>query len=295
MPADYTHPNVLDASRAIQEAHIAVPSKSATSKHHTLWILTFAAVGMSTLLALLADPGHDQLWLLLAAQRMAPHLNPYGPTVFESNPPLAIWLSALVVQAASLLHLPLTVTFKLAVTLVAAASAIISGTLLRRLHPNLSRNQLWLLGIAFVFLFGSIPVRDFGQRDHILALLVLPYLIAAALSSVPIPTRILITFTAALGLALKPHQTLIPIVVELTLLLKLRKPRLLEPAIFLLAAATYLTTIHLLAPTYLTQILPTLRQTYWAFGHLSLIQLLQAAPAIPILFTAALGLYLYRL
>jgi len=34
---------------------------------------------MSTLLTFLADTGHDQLWLLLAAQRMGPHLNPYGP------------------------------------------------------------------------------------------------------------------------------------------------------------------------------------------------------------------------
>lgn len=266
---------------------------------------------MSTLLSLLADTGHDQLWLLLAAQRIGPHLNPYGPTVFESNPPLAIWLSAIVVRAAQILHLPLTVTFKLAVTLVAIASAGISGKLLRRLNPALTRNQLWLLGIAFLVLFGAVPVRDFGQRDHILALLVLPYLVAAASRPLPVPIRILITLTAALGLALKPHQALIPIAVELTILLLAAVPhlrrsliatnlgieqsstafRLLEPALFLTTAATYLTAIHLFAPTYLTQILPTLRQTYWAFGHLNLYELLQSAPVLPILFVTGIALY----
>ena len=254
---------------------------------------------MSTLLSLLADIGHDQLWLLLAAQRLllgpAPHLNPYGPTVFESNPPLAIWLSAIVVQAAQLLRLPLTFVFKLAVTLIVIASAAISAKLLLCLHPALTRNQILLLGIAFVLTFGAIPVRDFGQRDHILALLVLPYLIASVLPSVPIPARIFITLTAALGLALKPHQALISIAVELTLFLKLRKPRLPEPAIFLAAAATYLAAIHLLAPTYLTQILPILRQTYWVFGHLSSYQLLQAAPALPILLAANIAFSLFRL
>ena len=263
---------------------------------------------MSSLLSLIADTGHDQLWLLLAAQRMAPNLNPYGPTVFESNPPLAIWLSAIIVHAANLLPLPLTVIFKAAVTLVVFASAVISAKLLRRLHPTLNRDQLWLLGIAFVLIFAAIPARDFGQRDHILALLVLPYLIAAAIPTLTIPARILITLTAALGLALKPHQALIPIAVELAImsLPHLRRSliatkegieqsstafRILEPTIFLVAATTYLTTIHILTPTYLTQILPTLGQTYWAFGHLSLSQLLQAAPAIPILFLANIALY----
>ena len=321
-PEDYTSQTFLDAYRSTKGTAIAVPSnpvpsKSVASKVHNLWILTVAALGMSTLLALLADTGHDQLWLLLAAQRLllgsAPHLNPYGPTVFESNPPLAIWVSAIVVRAASLLHLSLTVTLKLAVTLLAIASATISGKLLRRLNPALTRDQLWLLGIAFVFIFGAVPARDFGQRDHILALLVLPYLVAAALRPIPVPARVFITLIAALGIALKPHQTLIPIAVELAILLSsvphVRRSltatkvgieqsstafRILEPALFLATALTYLAAIHFLAPTYLTEILPILRQTYWAFGRLPACQLLQAAPAIPVLLAANIALSIYR-
>lgn len=249
---------------------------------------------MSTLLSLVADSGHDQLWLLLAAQRMGPNLNPYNALVFESNPPLAIWLSAMVVGVAHLLHLPLTVALKLAVTLLGAGSAAVCAKLVRFLNPRLSRNELWLLGIAYVLVFGAIPVRDFGQRDHILALLVLPYVIAAALDMagrrLPLAPRIGVTLAAALGLALKPHQALIAVAVELTRRVAKRLPRILEPAIFLASALAYLAAIRHLAPTYLTQILPILRDTYWAFGRLSLLELLQASLGLQTLAVFTLSL-----
>jgi hypothetical protein len=263
---------------------------------------------MTILLALLPDCGHDQLWLLIAAQRMGPHFNPYGPTVFESNPPLVLWLSALVVALARLLHLSLTVTFKLAVCLLATTSAVVSAKLLpgERRHSGearisvfaLPRPNPWPLAIAFILIFGAIPARDFGQRDHILTLLILPYLILAATRSSSLTLRTAVTLTAALGIALKPHQSLIPITIELLLLTQtLRVPhnsrlRLLEPTLFLLAALTYLAAIHTFAPTYLTQILPTLRETYWAFGSLTVLQL--ACSAIELLLLAAISLYICR-
>jgi hypothetical protein len=105
--------------------------------------------------------------------------------------------------------------------------------------------------------------------------------------------RTLITLLAALGIALKPHQILIPIAVELALLIRRRsRPRLLEPTLFLLAALTYFLAIRTFAPTYLTQIFPLLRDTYWAFGHLTLAQLALAAIEPLILATIAIALYL---
>ena len=268
---------------------------------------------MSILLSLTAETGHDQLWLLLAAQRMGPNLNPYNATVFESNPPLAIWLSAIVVAAAHMLHLSLTVAFKLGVTLIVGTSAAVCSKLLRMLHPEWTRHQLWLLGVGYIVLFGAVPVRDFGQRDHILALLVLPYLIAAALElsgrRLTLIARIAITLAAAMGLALKPQQALIAISVELTLLIapKLRVRelnrsgfgiragvRVLEPAIFCLSAVAYFASIRFLAPSYLSQILPVLRGTYWAFGHLNLVELGLSAASLCALLAIDSALWLVR-
>ena len=266
----------------------------------------------------MADTGHDQLWLMLAAQRMGPNLNPYNAAVFESNPPLAIWLSAIVVGAAHALHISLTLALKLGATLLAAGSAAVCAKLARILHPEMARNELWLLGIAYILIFGAVPVRDFGQRDHILALLVLPYLFAAALDisghRLSLAPRLGLTLSAALGLALKPHQSLIAIAVELTIVLTGAVPHLrlsliapkvgigrsptvvraLEPAIFLLAALAYVTAIHLLAPTYLTQIIPILRNTYWAFGHFTAVELFRSSLGLQILVGIVLALQFSR-
>ncbi len=194
------------------------------------------------------------------------------------------------------LHLSLTFTFKAVVLVIAALSAFVAGTLLLQLRQVLSRAHLWFLAFVFIALFGAAPARDFGQRDHLLTLLILPYLVAAALHAIgdPLPYFWRITFTliAAMGIALKPHQALIPIAVELTVLLLRRRPRLLQTALFLLAGAGYYAAIRLLAPTWFIQVLPLLRDTYWAFGSLTLPQLLAAAPQLDLLAAAALTLYL---
>lgn len=274
-------------------------SKNASAKpqslRQTLVVLTLAAAGMSTLLTLLADAGHDQLWLLLAAQRMAPGLNPYGPQVFESNPPLAIWLSALVVGFGAMLHVPVTVALKLLVSGVAAATGATCAKLVRRLHPDWSSDRLWLLGIAFVLVFGAVPVRDFGQRDHILAMLVLPYLAGSALDLAgrrqsPL-ARLLIAVVAAVGLALKPHQVLIAIAVEVSFLMQRRRMRALEPAVFVASALAYLAAIRLFAPHYLSDVLPVLRETYWALGHLTFVQLVAQAGGLFVLLAAVVTLF----
>lgn len=247
---------------------------------------------MAVLLALLPDAGHDQLWLLLAAARIGPHADPYGSLVFESNPPLALWLSGLVVACAHTLDLSLTVTFKLAVTLLAGASALLCSRLVHfRQRPLTVR---WCLSFLFVLIAGVLPARDFGQRDHILVLLVLPYLLAAAahLAGRPLPLaeRVALTLLAAIGLALKPHQALLPIAVELTLLLtsRPRRPRFLESTLFVAVAAAYFVVIRTFAPTYFTDVLPALRSTYWAFGSLSAAQLLQESLQLQLLLVATL-------
>ena len=258
---------------------------------------------MAILLALWPQTGHDQLWHLLSADRtlLDPafrhlhHLDPYGPLYFESNPPLALWDAAFSNLLAHTLHLPITLTFKALVVLLAVVSAFFSATLLLQLRPYLTPANLLFLAFAFITLFGAVPARDFGQRDHLLALLILPYLIAAGLHAVgnPIsyPWRAVFALAAALGCAFKPHQALILIAVELTVTILRRRPRLLQTAIFLLSGATYYLATRFLAPTYFKQIVPLLRQTYGAFGNLSLAQLLAQSIELDILAAVALTLY----
>lgn len=258
---------------------------------------------MTSLLALLPAAGHDQMWTLYAAQQMLRGTTLYGPHLFESNPPLILWMLLVPDSVARILHLPLSLVFKLFVAATEAAVALVCFSLLRRLPSAPRPARLWTLAFAFVCIFGAMPARDFGQRDHLLALLFLPYILAAAVdaddhaAAPALLSRIAIGIVAGLGISLKPHHLLAPIAIELVQLLKHRSPRrLLRPETLALAGTCtlYLAAIRLFAPLYLTDVLPILRDTYWAIGHLSLPQLIGQAIELHLLAAAAFALALAR-
>lgn len=265
----------------------------------TFRILSFAAAGMAVLIAFLPAVGHDQLWCLYVAQRMLAGTRLYGPEILESNPPLIMWLLTPLAALSGRLGIPVTVLFKAGVALLGFATAFVSFRLLRRLVPSLSRAELWGLLFAFLCTFFVMPARDLGQREHLLALLVLPYLVAAALRlsiievSLSAPSASLIGIAAGLGLALKPHHLLVPVVIEAALMLRRRSLKTLlrlEPWAILLTCVLYVSAIRIFTPAYLTDILPILRDTYWAIGHLSLTQLLGEAIELHLLLAAVLVL-----
>jgi hypothetical protein len=64
-----------------------------------------------------------------------------------------------------------------------------------------------------------------------------------------------------------------------------------EPILILLIGFTYLAAIHYFAPLYFTNALPILRDTYWAVGHLNLLQL--AWEAVELLILAAIVFALF--
>jgi len=284
---------------------------------NTFRILTLTAAGMAALLALLPAAGHDQLWFLMMAHRWLAGAQLYGPQAFDSNTPAIIWLSALPVLLAGALHIPTTFAAKLLVTLLETATSLLSLYFLRKARPSTSRYELPALLFAAITLFYVIPARDFGQRDQILAFLILPYILAAAVPHRLTLARITAGAMAAIGICLKPHHALILIAIELTLLLSnsklkteqnplsstqppspLRPPTLTplqtllrpEPILITLLGLTFLTAIHHLTPLYFTSALPILHETYWAIGHLSIPAL--SLEAIELLILAAISIAL---
>ncbi len=202
---------------------------------------------------------------------------------------------------ARLTHIPLTVVFKFGVVLLEAAIAVTCVRLLRRIESAISRETLWALAFGFIAVFAVMPARDFGQRDHLLALLCLPYLLAAVLAAHPGQTARpstlvlwLLGIATGLGLCLKPHHLLIFIAIELALVLKRRSPRTLfrpEPWAILLTGLVYLAAVRHLTPTYLSGIVPLLRDVYWAIGSLTIRQLIGESLQLHILAAIALALF----
>jgi hypothetical protein len=344
-----------------------VQSKSAEHGLHRIFLLlTACAAGMATLLALLPAAGHDQLWFLLMAHRWLQGSQLYGPQVFDSNPPGIVWLSAIPILLAHALRLPITIAAKLVVILAESSASLLSLHFLRYARGIKARYELLALLFAAFLLFYLAPARDFGQRDHILSFLVLPYILAATVDPKQhrlTLARCLAGITAATGICLKPHHALVILAVELALLLnrapqglkpdkarvpqdlkpgkaqvpqglkpgkaqvpqglkpdKARVPqgfslgshgldkeegalapvlwptrlrRLLrpEPILIALLGLLYLAAIHRLTPLYFTLALPTLHDTYWAIGNLTLPALL--FQAIELVLLAAISLILF--
>lgn len=275
-----------------------------------LVILTVAAVGMAALLALFPAAGHDQLWFLLMARRWLAGATLYGPEAFDSNPPAIVWLSAVPVSLGHLLHAPATLLGKLFVGLLLAACALFSFKLLPKAWRQPRPYEAYALLFAAIILFAVVPARDFGQRDHMVSFLLLPYVLStsvfppARLSRLP---GIAAGLLAGLALCLKPHYALVPLFVESSTLLwprtllrtpepssqanGLRRRLRPEPVVLVLVATLYFLAIRRFAPLYFTQAIPLTRQVYSAIGRLTVPHLLWEAIELCIL--AALALWLF--
>jgi hypothetical protein len=273
-------------------------------------ILILAAAGMASLLALLPAAGHDQIWFLLMAHRWLAGAQIYGPEIFDSNPPGIVWLSAIPVLLAHTLHLSETFAAKLLVTILETATSFLSLYFLRRARPATKRYEIPALLFAAIVLFYVVPARDFGQRDQMLAFLILPYILAAAIPYRTQPltlARSIAAILAAIAICLKPHHALIPIAIELTLLLtptqspipnpqspifsRLRNLFRPETILLILLGLAFLAAIHHFTPLYFTTALPITRDTYWAIGHLPIPAL--ALEAIELLILAVISITLY--
>ena len=260
---------------------------------------------MAALLALFPPVGHDQLWCLYVAQRMVTGAKLYGPELFESNPPLIMAASLVLAHLAALTHIPLTMLFKLAVAALQLASASVSFLLLRRIDPHPTYTKKWSLAFAFIIIFAVLPARDFGQRDHLLAILCLPYVLAAALDAIGgrtqrlnSITRLIIGLSCGIGLCLKPHNLFLVCTTELLLTLYTARswPRhtarqhILRPELLTILAtgALYLLAVRTVTPDYLANVVPLLKDVYWAIGHLTPIQLLAESIQLHLLLAITL-------
>ena len=257
-------------------------------------LLAFTAGAMAALLAFFPAAGHDQLWFLLMARRWLGGATLYGPEIFDSNPPLVIWLSAIPVALGNLFHLPATLLAKTLVLLSSAAVAFLCFRILELVWRPVERSERPALLFGFIVLIFMVPARDLGQRDALAALFVLPYVLAAARTSEPASLRGILRWLAvtlaALGFCLKPQVALVAVAVEAAVLAEAwrrnRRPTTyLRPEIAILAICglLYLLAIHRLAPLYFTETLPVLRNTYWAIGHLSVTRLLWEGVELTIL------------
>ncbi len=212
---------------------------------------------------------HDSSWYLVATRMWLDGEQLYFGIV-EINPPLAFYLTAPALYLADGTGLNPTTAFLLYTVALAGASSLwLIRIVLRADLSAGARAALLLGGMAGLFV---MPLQEFGQREHIMLILALPYLYHLILGDRGGATgraeRVALGVVATLGLALKPYFLLIPALIVLVGPVRRLLGRMFDPAnlalgVGLVAYVGFIATVH---PEYFSRIVPVATQVYGSYG-----------------------------
>jgi hypothetical protein len=226
------------------------------------------AIG-AALLHFFAPMNHDEAYLVALAGRLLDG-GQFGKDIIDMNPPHVWWISAMPVWLARQTGLRLDVaasvfTVTMAVLSVAAVARLTAAAGLGRIPRS-----LFLVFAALLVLF--IPGYDFGQREHWMVLLTLPYIVACGCrlnNSILTPVfSAVIGVAACLGFCIKPYFLLVPVALEIWLFVRLWRPSLAirsETIAMAVAGIVYAGLTMIYARSYLETEVPTALLGYWSY------------------------------
>jgi hypothetical protein len=256
-----------------------------------------AIVGGLALLAaalhLVMPFNHDEAWIIHGSGWVLDG-GEIGKDLVDMNPPLVWWLYAPLVWLARHIGLRADHLATLLTVLTAALSLGVVERLLRNDDATPLQRALVPVAAALVLFY---PGYDFGQREHWMVLLTLPYVVArwrrADNAKISTLAATAIGFVASLGFCIKPHYLLVPVVLEIWLLARTRRPLVwLAPETIALAVTGLACAAATLvfAPAYLEQVVPNVLLGYWVSNSpLSTIAIASAMILAPAAAFAALG------
>lgn len=230
----------------------------------------------------------DVSWLLIATERFL-HGGTYLHDFFENNPPLILYLYAPVVWVANLFSIKVIWPMRLYTTLLGLLSLGLCYSILGRkvggalravpasYATSRTRSKGWLILVmtGLTLIYFALPIVDFGQREHLSLMLVLPYVCQTAwLCDTKEPLRPgwrwCTSILAGIGFAIKPYFLFGFIGCEVYTMIVLRRRLLqwrLEALIVFGFCLLYLLSIYLITPAYIQAVIPVVRAFYVGVGH----------------------------
>jgi hypothetical protein len=227
---------------------------------------------------------HDVAWLLYAGGRALDGAKLYID-IYETNPPLAVYFNYPALYLARVFGWPEIPVFYVYFLILMGLSIWLSRHLINLIFDNFSSLVREFIFLTLVFLvtvwplndFGFFPfnlfhLNDFGQREHAVFLLTMPYIWAAMMRSQGKPlTRwraLLIGSLAGIGFSFKPHFILVWFTVEGYLALRCRLPRSWRrPENIAIATVmfVYLLIVCIWESNYLA-LIPLIREVYFGYN-----------------------------
>lgn len=235
-------------------------------KRLTIWAPIFLLIGLGLIIQTHTYLHADNGYFLHAAQLFLSGKS-YTTGFFDPNPPLIILFYIPVLFLKQVIPLNIVNTFYLYITLLCCLSIGMCYNLLKKLFTENSLVLLMLYTITIVLFL--LPNVAFGQREHLLVILTLPYFLTAMLrmqqKSISNGLAILIGIMAGIGFCLKPYFLPPLLLVETGILLhhkKISSTFRIETICIASVAIAYLATVYYLFPDYLSVVVPFIKKYY---------------------------------
>lgn len=207
----------------------------------------------------------DVAWLLYVARKWLGGQRLYEDLV-EVNPPLIVWIYAIPAWLATNLGAPPKLVANLLFAAFLLASSWWTASLLHGRAPLFARRVPVFSVVATVLLL--LPAIEFGQREHLLAAAVLPYLALFARSleaeAEPFLAACGAGVLAGLGCALKPSYGLALLLMELVAVWRGRRLLRVAPVSAVVAMGVYGISVLVLCPAFLDKAVPLALALYGA-------------------------------
>ncbi|MEO0752749.1 MAG: hypothetical protein AAFY25_13225 [Pseudomonadota bacterium] len=209
---------------------------------------------------------HDVAWVLNSSARLLEG-GTFGRDIVASNPPLIWWLNAPIAGLAQMIGAdPVNMFRAVVLTLIAGVLALLKRGLAGRVDTFARAGVLVFL--ALMLTLGAH--RDFGQREHLAVILILPWLMLVVGRDVPRPQAALAGVAAGIAICFKPHFLAVPTLIWIYVALRersLRPVMRVDAGALLLTGVVYVAATWVFARPYLTEVVPLITQVYWGFEH----------------------------
>lgn len=243
---------------------------SLTSRLKSLGFLGFL-LALAAVKHIFLPFNHDNAVHLKAARIILEHGNLY-PHFFETNPPLFPYLTVLPVSLAHVTGGSEVFFYNAFVYALVVLVLVLTGAELKKAGLLKTPSEMILILGSWIVILVGFQGIDLGQRDHIIGILVLPYIVNLAVRSQGPDKGALqshVAFMLAMAIAIKPQFLPVWIFGEAWIMFRSRSIRTIinrGNGLIVLTGLAYLLLTWWREPTFFSEILPLVRETYGAYG-----------------------------
>ncbi len=209
----------------------------------------------------------DTAWLSICAQRLLSG-GSMLQNCYDTNPPLNILVYIPFIWISNILHIPIYASL-FWLTLLWISGSVFLTYLILKYFPSIEQNERNILTLTFLCSITIIPSLYFTERDHFLAIMIIPLILVQIAYTykyeLPKPIAYIVLLLGGVTLLLKPHFGLIPAFLLLQRVFIQKRIWIVKDTDFIILfvlSAAYLAGVYIYFQDFINIIFPDILQAY---------------------------------